>query len=157
MVSLSGWVYRNTHFPAKLRKVIAKCSIAFSTFSKPLPFSGKVIAKCRLSLLSKMMSSDVNLDSDVNSDVTDVKSGYWCNKNATIQFSLHNENRTISDPADSSNLLCKIFIAVKPVSYTLQMTRSLFAWTHLWPIRRDFADLRFNDFYTAVTDFYAHR
>ena len=53
---LLGWAYRNTHFLAKLSKVIAKHSIAFSVILKTLLFSGKVIAKCRLSLLSKVMS-----------------------------------------------------------------------------------------------------
>ena len=74
--ALSGWAYRNTHFLAKLRKVIAKHGIAFSAYSKTLPFSGKVIAKCRLSLLSKVMSIAVNKIAMSKVMSTDVKSGY---------------------------------------------------------------------------------
>ena len=50
----------NRQIPAKPRKVPIKYGVSFSRFSKSTPFSGKVMPKYRLSLMSKLMSSDVN-------------------------------------------------------------------------------------------------
>ena len=59
--SASGEKQENRQIQAKPRKVPIKYGVSFSGFSKSTPFLGKVMPKYRLSLLSKLMSSDVNL------------------------------------------------------------------------------------------------
>lgn len=60
LTEVSGEEYGNRQIQAKPRKVPIKNGVRFSVFSKSTPFSGKVMPKYRLSLLSKLMSSDVS-------------------------------------------------------------------------------------------------